>query len=501
VSEAQRPISEAVRHALPSALIHDLRTPLNQILGYTEMLIEQAQEQGRDDFVSDLQNTHAAGKRLLSLINDNFHPIGLTNSPAEIAIPHEEQSTPKEPIAEASSADPATGELASGAEHGFVLIVDDVEANRDVLSGRLKRQGYVVATAENGQQALEKLRADTFDLVLLDIMMPEMDGYEVLQRLKADEALRPIPVIMISALSELDSVVRCIAMGAEDYLPKPFEPTLLKARIGACLERKRARDREQELVAVLHAQNTEMTRWRVAQEADLAVARTTQQAIVTSAFPSLEGWQVETVYTPLKQVGGDVYGWRQLDHGACLFWLADATGHGVAAALFTTLVALLFDHASVECRTAGKILTRVNAEFHSVLRGRSFMTACCAIVDDEGCLSFAGAGHPPLLLRRCDGVVEKLPSRNTMIGIYPTLEIDEIVTTLASGDVALLYTDGLYGAKSKGGERLTSSALTETFARINGRADFLPSLIAQLAERSGAQSFDDDLAAIALRRS
>ena len=127
--------------------------------------------------------------------------------------------------------------------------MDDIEANRDVLSRRLERQGYVVATAENGRQALEMLRAGTFDLVLLDIMMPEMDGYEVLQRLKADEALRHIPVIMISALSELDSAVRCIEMGAEDYLPKPFNPTLLKARIGACLEKKRAKQTERELEA------------------------------------------------------------------------------------------------------------------------------------------------------------------------------------------------------------------------------------------------------------
>ena len=128
-----------------------------------------------------------------------------------------------------------------------MLVVDDIEANRDVLSRQLERQGHVVPTAENGRQALEMLRAHTFDLVLLDIMMPEMDGYEVLQRLQADEALRHLPVIMISALSELDSVVRCIEMGAEDYLTKPFNPTLLKARIGACLEKKRAHDRETHL--------------------------------------------------------------------------------------------------------------------------------------------------------------------------------------------------------------------------------------------------------------
>jgi len=480
------------------------------------MLIEQARERGQNDFVPDLQKTHTAGKQLLDLINDNFHPIRALDAPAAIAASRGEHATPgeQEPAGQAFPEHPAAGELASGASRGFVLVVDDIETNREVLSRRLERQGYAVATAENGRQALEMLRADIFDLVLLDIMMPEMDGYEVLRRLKADEALRHIPVIMISALSEMDSVVRCIEMGAEDYLPKPFNPILLKARIGACLEKKRARDREthlfeqlqenyqrvQELAAALHARNGEMARWREAQEADLAIARTTQQAIVPSAAPRLDGWQVEAVYTPLIQVGGDVYGWRQLDHGIWLFWLADATGHGVAAALFTTLVALLFNHASAASGTAHGILTRVNAEFYSVLRGGSFMTACCAVIEGDGRLSFAGAGHPPLLIRRRDGIVEGLPSRNTMIGIYPAVEISETVTTLAPGDVALLYTDGLYSLKSSGGERFTGNIVTDAFAGIDGTADLLPRLIAQLVQRSGAQAFDDDLAAIALRR-
>jgi len=127
---------------------------------------------------------------------------------------------------------------------GRLLVVDDNEANRDLLARSLARQGHTVALAENGRQALEMVARDPFDLILLDIMMPELDGYQVLQRLKADVALRHIPVIMISALDELDSVVRCIEMGAEDYLPKPFNPVLLRARIGASLNKKRFHDRE-----------------------------------------------------------------------------------------------------------------------------------------------------------------------------------------------------------------------------------------------------------------
>ena len=124
-----------------------------------------------------------------------------------------------------------------------LLVVDDNEDNRYTLTQRLKRQGYAnVATAQDGREALDLLRTRPFDLVLLDIMMPELNGYQVLAELKADERLRHIPVIMISAVDELDSVIRCIELGAEDYLPKPFNPTLLRARVGACLEKKRLHD-------------------------------------------------------------------------------------------------------------------------------------------------------------------------------------------------------------------------------------------------------------------
>jgi class 3 adenylate cyclase len=133
-----------------------------------------------------------------------------------------------------------------------LLVVDDNDDNRFTLTRRLAREGYTsVATANDGRQALALLQERRFDLVLLDIMMPEMNGYEVLERLKADPGLRHIPVIMISAVDELDSVVRCIELGAEDYLPKPFNPVLLRARIGACLERKSLHDQMAEWNATL----------------------------------------------------------------------------------------------------------------------------------------------------------------------------------------------------------------------------------------------------------
>jgi CheY-like chemotaxis protein len=129
---------------------------------------------------------------------------------------------------------------------GSILVVDDDLINRLVLSTNLQEQGYEVATAENGRQALEMLAGQPFDVVLLDLVMPELDGFQVLEQMKRDSALREIPVIVISALDEMESILRCIEMGATDYLPKPFDAGLLRARLRASLADKRLRDIELE---------------------------------------------------------------------------------------------------------------------------------------------------------------------------------------------------------------------------------------------------------------
>ena len=130
-----------------------------------------------------------------------------------------------------------------------VLVVDDNETNRDMLCHLLEVDGHKASVAENGRLALELVKVKPFDLILLDIRMPEIDGYQVLRHLKSDDTLRDIPVIVLSILDELDSVVRCIEMGAEDYLPNPFNPVLLRARIGACLEKKRLHDQKFDICA------------------------------------------------------------------------------------------------------------------------------------------------------------------------------------------------------------------------------------------------------------
>jgi signal transduction histidine kinase len=230
-SSSEATPTEARTHVSPQ-LLHDLRSPLNQIIGYSEMMCEEAEAQAS----VDLQRVCEAGYRMLALIEQNFTTEldkEMGRSTREPAAPH------VMPPAEPSATTP-----------GLLLVVDDDAGNRDVLSRRLRRQGHRVVTASSGPDALQLMRGTEFDAVLLDIMMPGMDGYEVLGHAKGDDRLRRVPVIMISAIDEVQSVVRCIEAGAEDYLAKPFDATLLRARLGAALEKKRGRDRE----AVLYEQ-------------------------------------------------------------------------------------------------------------------------------------------------------------------------------------------------------------------------------------------------------
>ena len=244
---------------------HELRTPLNAVIGYAEMLQEDAGDLGLTEAVEDLGRIEIAGRALVSLIEQIVQFSALDPELAPIAPEDEQVATMVRQSVGATRA--ACEDEATGGQSGaLLLVVDDNEFNRDLLRRHLQREGYDSIEATNGREALELVREHSPDLVLLDIIMPEVNGFEVLQHLKGDEELADIPVIMISALGDTDSVVRCIEMGAEDHLPKPFDPVLLRARIGASLEKKRLRDREVELFEQLQASYEELKRLDQAKE-------------------------------------------------------------------------------------------------------------------------------------------------------------------------------------------------------------------------------------------
>jgi class 3 adenylate cyclase len=229
----------------PRKLRHDLRTPMNAIKGYGEMLIEDVANAGRETLVADLSRLLTAVQGMLARIDALVDFTGQPTDSAAAARPvdHSGVSGTLRVIRAAGL------DAGRSTERGRILVVDDNAANRDLLGRRLVRAGHDVTEVEGGAAAFDLLERETFDLVLLDLIMPDITGYEVLCRLKAQPATKDIPVIMISALDDLDSIVRCIEAGAVDYLPKPFDPTLLHARIGSTLEIKHLRDREQLMLA------------------------------------------------------------------------------------------------------------------------------------------------------------------------------------------------------------------------------------------------------------
>jgi adenylate cyclase len=234
--------SRAELEALQSKLRHDLRNPLNVIKGYAELLLEELDEFGGPTVRADLEALLGASESLLARIDVI---VDLSRGAENVELACQDEGDVARMIANlVRTVKPVEAREVLPQETGRILLVDDNASNRDLLFRRLSHDGHYVVRADSGRRALEILEIEEFDLILLDLLMPHMNGFQVLERLKADERLHDVPVIMISGLQETDSVIRCIEAGAEDYLPKPFNPVLLRARISACLERKRWHDRE-----------------------------------------------------------------------------------------------------------------------------------------------------------------------------------------------------------------------------------------------------------------
>ncbi len=378
-----------------------------------------------------------------------------------------------------------------------ILVIDDDPLSRQLLTRSLEKDGFEVRASHDGREALQLIEAQHPALIVSDYEMPEFNGAEVCELIRkhTTPGIADLPIILLTAHTGEDHEVECLEAGANDFVSKPVNAAVLKARIQTHL-------RLHALRAQLQQQNTELEEWRRIHEMDLEAAQITQQAILPTRSPEIAGWQVAGHFQPVIQVGGDMYDWVRLPDGRWLFWIADATGHGASAALLTTLTKLVFRHAAGESAASpAALLKTANREFHSVLRGKSFMTAACLVVEPgSGEICFAGAGHPPLLVRRWGGAVEFLPSNGPPMGILRDLETAEITTELAPGDLALLYTDGLYSMECRDGKHLSPADIPPLLPTIFSSAqDFLKNLAEHLKSESPLP-LPDDLAMIALRR-
>jgi sigma-B regulation protein RsbU (phosphoserine phosphatase) len=381
-----------------------------------------------------------------------------------------------------------------------LLVVDDNEDNRYTLTRRLNREGYKNLTmASNGREALDRLNAQPVDLVLLDIMMPDMNGYDVLEQVKATPALRDIPIIMISSLDEIESIIRCIELGAEDYLSKPFNPTLLRARVGASLEKKRLRD------------EVRRNMLRLAQE--LQAARTLQLAMLPRQFPICSPSHpiaVHAVMEPAREVGGDLYDCFYADEHTFCFLVGDVCGKGASAAMFMArarslvrITVSLWREWRTDDVDPGALLEAVNRELCQDNDDCMFITMFLGLIDtSSGLVSFVNAGHPRPHLVSSTGETRQVDSKPTLpLGVRREAQFRTRTLQILPGDALFVCSDGVFEAVNGKGDLFSIERMALLLRQANAVE---PREMVRIVKDAvdafmGGTSRTDDLTALALR--
>jgi sigma-B regulation protein RsbU (phosphoserine phosphatase) len=379
-----------------------------------------------------------------------------------------------------------------------ILVVDDNELNRDLLSRRLKRDGHTVIVAEHGRAALDRLAEQPFDLVLLDIMMPELTGYEVLEIMKGDAALAHIPVVMITAATEEESIVRCLGLGADDHLPKPFNPAILRARVGSSLARKRLHDAEQR-----HARSLER---------ELEIGREIQRGFLPDQIPAPDGWELRAHFRPARQVAGDFYDAFPLPGGRVAIVLADVCGKGVGAALFMALFRSLFRAlaapqfaAASEPSEGLRATVQATNDYIARTHGSAnmFATVFFAVLDPAtGAVEYVNAGHELPSLLAADGAVRaRLAPTGPAVGLMADLPFRVARECIGRGEMLVAYTDGVVDARNPAeesyGEDRLMAVLADGGATAQGLIERVDSALGSFI--ADAAQFDD-IAMFAARR-
>jgi serine phosphatase RsbU (regulator of sigma subunit) len=395
-----------------------------------------------------------------------------------------------------------------------VLVADDNELNRDLLSRRVRRLGHEVVLAEDGRQALELLRTEPFDVVLLDIMMPNLNGYEVLEAVRVDDHLMHIPIIMISAVDDPESIARCIRLGAVDYLPKPFDPTILQARLGASLARKRLHDREQ-----IYAKSLQR---------ELEIGREIQSHFLPESLPEPAGYELAARLRSARMVSGDFYDAFTLSGGETVVVVGDVCDKGVGAALFMALFRSLLralaeqsegarwndrgrgrerrrDATSRDDAIRGNLLRTVTlandyiAGTHS--RSNMFATVFFGILDaTTGLLYYVNAGHEPPAILTSNGLTRLGPT-GPALGLLPQLEFHIGEAALAPGETLLIWTDGVTEAKDSAGALFGEERLEHLLAeRSDTAGELLEKILADVQRFAAGAEQADDITLAAVRR-
>jgi len=376
-----------------------------------------------------------------------------------------------------------------------LLVVDDDAMNRDLLRRRLVAQGYLITTASDGREALTRLRTEPFDLVMLDLVMPEMDGNEVLQAMKADPRLRDLPVVLISGLDDMDSVARCIELGADDYLPKPFKPVLLQARIRACLEKKQLRELERAAHAAL-----------VESQKHLAAEIAEAERYVRSLLPEpLTGpISAEWRFIVSTTLGGDSFGYHWLDDGHFAMYLLDVCGHGVGAALLSISAMNVLRSQSLpntDFKDPSAVLRGLNETFPMERQNNMYFTIWYGVFDKtRRRIVHARGGHPPAILFTGDSPETASPvelkAPGMVIGSMPGVPYRAQTHDVGKFAKLFLFSDGVYEISRPDGTMWEFADFVTTLTRpANGESEVDAALRAARALQGG-DAFDDDFSMV-----
>lgn len=380
-----------------------------------------------------------------------------------------------------------------------VLIVEDSPINRLMLRSMLSREGFCIMEAANGDEALSIVRRERPDLILLDVLLPGADGYEVCSHLKADPATAATPVIFLTALSETHDKIKGLEMGAADYITKPFSK-------GEVLARVRTHLAIHELRCSLKAANEALVRKQRLLDAEMKAAASIQRSLL----PDPDLWpgclRIEWCFQPCETLGGDIFNVVPLADDLIGIYVVDVSGHGVPSALVTLAVhqtltehsGILFSHG--EPRSPAEALAQLDYQF-PYHRFEKHLTACYAVIDTvNGVLRYSSAGHPPPILVRHSGQVESLTKGGAVIGLGALFPWEEGEERLGPGDRLYLYTDGITEALDTSGRQFGDRRLHDYLSRAAALdlKEVGQQLLDRLSSYRGHLRPRDDLSLLAL---
>jgi sigma-B regulation protein RsbU (phosphoserine phosphatase) len=322
----------------------------------------------------------------------------------------------------------------------IILVVDDTPANIDVVKGVLSDQ-YLVQAAVNGKMTLKILEKRKPDLILLDIMMPEMDGYEVCRRIKADQSVRDIPIIFLTAKAEVEDETKGLALGAVDYITKPISPPILKARVRTQLQIKKQQDELKKAYHIIELQKKRM-------QAELNAGHKIQMSMVPQVYPPFPDRSEFSLYATLKparEVGGDFYDFFLIDENHLCTCIGDVSGKGVPAALFMAITRTLIRALAGDDLSSAKIVTRVNEELHVHNKQNMFVTLFIGILNlGNGTFNYTNAGHSPSYVLNDKKNPEPLKKIHGIpIGYSRENAYQEDTIQFEPGEILFMYTDGV----------------------------------------------------------